>query len=98
MNRLRHPFVMNDFADLENRYGREEPHKQKDQEKEESDGAGVRGPIPFGWDIDPPGGRQEIAMQAGDDDDETLEPHADIDNDRDDPDRHYAQAHLTSPE
>jgi hypothetical protein len=30
--------------------------------------------------------REEVAVQAGDDDDETLQPHADVDDDRDSPD------------
>ena len=52
-----------------------------------------RGPVPERGEIHAPGRRQEIAMQAGDDDHEPLEPHADIDDERDDEQhRHVACA------
>ena len=45
-----------------------------------------------------PGRRQEVAVQAGDDDHEPLEPHADVDDDRDDEQRRHARAHALEPE
>src|SRR5580693_6593556 len=44
-----------------------------------------------------PGARQKVAMEAGDDDHETLEPHADISGDANDEHHRNTAAHRTNP-
>ena len=41
---------------------------------------------------------QEVAVQAGDDDDEALEPHADVDDQRDDEQHRHVRAHPLEPQ
>src|SRR3954451_6377562 len=67
-----------------NFYFRHRDHRQvADEEKEErqenAEGADERPDIDPGRVKHSPGGREEIAVEATDDDDETLEPHAGVD-------------------
>src|SRR5882762_10543361 len=70
---------------LENRNHRQEADKQKQQSKEETDCADEHRPVPLRRRVKAPGRRQEIPVQTGDYDHETLEPHADADDQRDQP-------------
>ena len=48
--------------------------------------------------VHPPRRGQEVAMQAGDDDDEALEPHADVHDQRDDEQQRHVGAHPLQPQ
>src|SRR3569833_1753064 len=82
---LRVPLVVRLLTYLKDRDGRKQPHKKKDQEHEESKRAGIGCPVPLGGYIDTPRRREKIAVQAGYDDYEALQPHADIHYDRNAP-------------
>src|SRR4051812_47649081 len=89
---------MHHLPHLEDRDRREKTNEKEDEEQEETDGAGVRCPVPLGGYVDAPGGGQEIAMETGDDDDEALQPHTDVDDDRNDPNQHNVQTDLSVPQ
>ena len=57
---------------------------RKNSVDEQADRAEERHPVPARRPVHPPRRGQEVAMQAGDDDHESLEPHADVDEHRDD--------------
>ena len=66
---------------------RQEAHEQEQQRQEQPDRADERAPVPDRRAVVAPRRRQEIAVQARHDDHEALEPHADVDDDRDDEQR-----------
>src|SRR5688500_3741371 len=83
---------------LKNRNHRQEPYKQKQQRKEETDGADEHGPIPHRRLVHTPRRRQVIAMQARHDDDEALEPHTDAHDERNDPQREQVRTYFFPPQ
>src|SRR5208283_1817397 len=98
MDGLQLLLVMDDLAHLEYGDGGEKPYKKENQQHEETKRAGIGCPIPFRRNVDAPGRWQKVAVQAGDDDDETLQPHADVDDDRNDPNPNHVQTHLAHPQ
>ena len=70
--------------------------EQEQQRQKQPDGPDEGGPVPYRARVHAPGGGQEVAMKAGDDDDETLEPHADVDEHRDQEEQGRRSAHLLS--
>src|SRR5438876_8536981 len=76
--RMRVRFRENDLH-FRHRDHRQEPDEQQEERRENPERADERPDIDPGWNKNTPGGRNEIAMQAADDDDETLEPHAGVD-------------------
>src|SRR5579885_1341103 len=90
--------VMDYFADLEDRDRRKDAHEDAHQEDEESHGPDKHRPIPNRGVILTPRRRYEIAMQAGDDDNKPLQPHADIHNDGFDEKQYYAFSNLAEPQ
>src|SRR5205807_7775486 len=69
---------------LGDRNHRQEADEQKETGKEKPERADVSADINRAGPIVAPARRQEIAMERNDDDDESLEPHADIDEDGND--------------
>ncbi len=61
---------------------RQHPHEHEHQGHEQPDRAGERDEVPPRRVVHLPRRRQEVAMQARDDDDEPFEPHADVDEHR----------------
>src|SRR5438045_6870833 len=70
-------FRQNDFH-FRHRDHRQEPDEQQKQRGENSERANERPDIDPGWNKNTPRGRDEIAMESTDNDDETLEPHAGV--------------------
>src|SRR5438067_10799177 len=79
-------FFMHQLAHFKNRDCRQHANEQQHAEQEPSARPDVRGPVPERWVIRVTLRRDEIAMKAGDDDDEALQPHADVHDDGNDPD------------
>src|SRR5437879_1658804 len=71
-------FRQNDFH-FRHRDHRQEPDEQQEERRENPERADERPDVDPGWNKNTPRGRNEIAMQSADDDDETLEPHAGVD-------------------
>ncbi len=67
-----------EFVDRNHRDG---AHEDINQRHEEADCSDVNSPIPSRRVVHAPGRRKEVTVQAGDDDDEALKPHADIHDD-----------------
>src|SRR5207245_4194198 len=76
----------------------ENPDEQKDQHDKHADGTNEGGPIPEGGLVAAPCGRVEVAGQADDHDDKTLEPHTSVHDDRHDEEDHDVVAHLVRPQ
>ena len=76
---------VNQLAHLGDRDHRQDANEQKDQGQEQAERAVERRIVPERPVIHRPRRRQKIAMQAGDDDHVPLEPHADIHQDRNQP-------------
>src|SRR5205814_4361277 len=77
---------------------RQEVNEQKQQREEKPDRADEHSPVPLRWLINAPRRRQIIPMQTGNDDHETLEPHADADDHRDQPQQQKIRANFLEPE
>ena len=67
--------------DLEDRDRGHEPDKQQEQEEEQAEAADERGRVQQRRLEVVPGGRQKAPRQRRHDDDEALEPHADVNQD-----------------
>src|SRR5262245_38545793 len=73
-----------DAFDFGNGDHREKFYEQKEAREKQSERADVSANIDVGGPVVTAAGREEFAMEADDDDNEALEPHADVDDDRDD--------------
>ena len=78
-----HVGVGQQCSHLEYRNDRHKPDKQIDQRKEKSDRADKHRPVPNSRTVHCPRRRQEVTVQTRHNNDETLEPHTDADDDRD---------------
>ena len=74
---------MHQFPHLGNRNHRQQLGKQQEAEEEQADRSRQRGVVPKRRVIHAPACWHEIAVQADDDDHESLGPHPDLDNERD---------------
>ena len=84
--------------DLGSRHHREEPHEQAEHGEEEPEAADQAHDVPArGSEVTPRRG-QEVTVQRRHDDDEALEPHADIDDDRESKEDRNARARPPGPE
>src|SRR5688572_1504749 len=70
--------------DLEDRNHRHEAQKEQEQRQEQSDRSEERHEVPHGRVIHAPRRGQEVAVERRHDDDEALQPHADVHDDRHD--------------
>src|SRR5581483_3182600 len=75
--------VAGDALDLPHRDHGQEADEQREQREEEAEAADQDREVELGWIEHAPARRQEVAVQADDDDYEALEPHADVDHDGD---------------
>src|ERR671930_2231165 len=57
----------------------QEAYEEEHQEEEEADGPEEHREVEDGRRVHAPGGGEEVAVEADRDDDEALEPHADVD-------------------
>src|SRR5262249_53537950 len=76
----------------------QEAGEQQEQRQEQPDGSDERADIDPGRPEVTPGAGQEVAMQAGDDNHESLEPHSDVHHDRQHEHHRDAAAQLLEPE
>src|SRR5258708_22483781 len=76
---------------------RQSPDKEEEQRNKQTHGADEGAVIPERRLITTPRAGNEIARQADDDDDEALEPHAKIDDQRHDEKRRDVHAHFLNP-
>src|SRR5690242_21171936 len=90
--------MSDEFAHLSNRNSRQAANEQEEQRSEKAQAAEQGGVVPECRGITAPGGRNEITREANHDDDETLEPHSRIDDQREDEQGGHAGAHFTNPE
>ena len=67
---------------LEDGNHRQHPDEQEEQRDEQANRAEEGHDVPARRPVHPPRRGQEVAVQAGDDDHEALEPHADVDEHR----------------
>ena len=86
------------LLDLLHRHRGHELQEEQEQRREEADGAGEQADVHPGRGVDAPAGGQEVPVQRGDDDDEALAPHADVDQQRGHPDDGQVGAGLLEPE
>src|SRR5438309_1321976 len=96
--RFMHLCLRQDRADLEDRDHRQETNEQKEQAEEKPYRADEHREVPKRRAIHRPRGRQEISMQARNDNHESLEPHSYVDDDRNDEQQGYAAASPLRPE
>src|SRR5205823_13747375 len=86
------------FALFEDRDSRKKPHEQEDARCKEAQGADEGCPVPPGRYVCAPGGWQEIARQADHNNYEPLQPHADIDDDRNAPNQRDVSPYPAGPQ
>ena len=90
--------LVQELAHFEDRNHRQEADEQEQQEQEEADRADVGRPVPERRVVHAPRRRQEVAVEARDDDHEPLEPHADVGHDGDAPQEHRREPNRTEPQ
>ena len=84
-----------DFGDSNHR---QEAHEEKEAGEKEAEGTDVRADINPGRPVIPPIRRQKVPMQANHDNNKSFEPHADIDQDREDKHHDEILAQFLEPE
>src|SRR5262245_60527507 len=83
---------------FEDRNHRQEAEEEQEQHEEEPERAGISGDVPERRAEAAPCRRQKVPVQARHDDHEPLEPHPDVDDDRDDEESWYAGPDTLEPE
>src|SRR5215467_2043640 len=91
-------FMRDQFAHFSNGNRRQSSNKEEKQRYEKSHRANERAVIPERGLVTAPCARIEIARQADDDDDKTLQPHAEVDHQRHNKQRRNASAYFTNPQ
>src|SRR5690348_8074251 len=86
------------FALFKDRDSGKEPHEQEDARCKEAQGANECCPVPPGRDVRAPGRWQEIASQADHNNYEALQPHADVDDDRNAPQHRHIPSYSAGPQ
>lgn len=87
-----------DHLQFGHRKQRKEADEEKEEDGEEAEGAEEREDIHDRRAVVTPAGRQVVVGERGDGDHEALEPHADVDEEADDPDEGMVLADLLEPE
>src|SRR5205085_6011026 len=104
-----HPSSLSSCLLLYLRFGHHRPHledgddgqeayEEEQKEEEEADGSEEHREVEDGRRVHAPRGGQEVAVEADWDDDESFEPHADVDEHGDDKEHHVAVSHAANPQ
>src|SRR5262249_17296140 len=89
--------LVDQFSHLRDRDHRKKANEQKQQRQKQSDAAEKRSPVPTRGKIHTPRRWHKVPMQTGDDDNEPLQPHAEIHRKCDEKESHDIVSHPLCP-
>src|SRR5579883_3425436 len=90
--------AVDELAHLEHGDDRHEAQEDEDAGQKQPDRASESEPVPKAAGEEVPGGGHEVLIEARDDDDVALEPHAEDDADRDEEEQRLVEAQPRKPE